>query len=80
MFCEYSSFVKLSINSGWGKFIFPPSLFLEDKTLILINIPFCEKNKNKSKDLIKNPPFHKWKHSHKNGGKYNGKFNKESLI
>lgn len=30
--------------------------------------------------LSKNPPFHKWKHSHKNGGKYNGKFNKESLI
>ena len=41
-------------------FIIPPSSFDEDKPLILMNIPFCGKNKNKSKDFYeKNPPFHK---------------------
>ena len=32
----------------------PPNLFNEDKTFISIDIPFCEKNENNSKDFIEN--------------------------
>jgi len=34
-------------------FIIPPYLFEEEKPFILIEIPFCEKNENKSKDFIR---------------------------
>ena len=41
-------------------FIAPPISFDEDRPLALIDIPFCGKNENKSKDFYeKNPSFHK---------------------
>ena len=36
-----------------NSFIILPRLFDKDKPFILIDISFCEKNENKSKDLIK---------------------------
>lgn len=38
-------------------FINPPSLFDEHKPFVLINNPFCEKNKNKSNSHMKNTIF-----------------------
>ena len=37
-----------------NSFIIPPSFFDKEKSFSLIDVPFCEKNKNKSKDFIKN--------------------------
>ena len=37
-------------------FIIPPSLFDEHKPFILKDNLFCKKDKNKSKDFIKNSP------------------------
>ena len=53
----------LSENDVEESFIIPPNLFDEDKLFLLIDIPFCEKNENKSKDFIKK--FH-----HFTNGKY----------
>ena len=44
-----------------NSFIILPRLFDKDKPFILIEVSFCEKNENKSKDFIKKiPPFRKW--------------------
>lgn len=39
---------------GKNLFVILPSLFDKDKPFILIDVPFCEKNENKSKDSNKN--------------------------
>ena len=39
-------------------YIIPPNLFEEQKPFILIEIPFCERNENKSKDFIRK--FHEF--------------------
>ena len=39
---------------GKNSFVILPSLFDKDKPFILIDVPFCEKNENKSKDSKKN--------------------------
>lgn len=39
---------------GKNLFVILPSLFDKDKPFILIDVPFCEKNEDKSKDSNKN--------------------------
>ena len=42
-------------------YIIPPNLFEEEKPFILIEIPFCERNENKSKDFLRK--FHDFTNS-----------------
>ena len=51
-------FLSLShLKSKRDLFIIPPSVFDEDKPFIVIDIPCCKNNENKSKDFV-NPSHH----------------------
>ena len=40
-------------ESTEDSYIIPPNLFKEEKCIVMIKIPYCEKNEKKSKDFLK---------------------------